>query len=77
MKKYIKNFDDLDTTKERKDLLDIIEAGYKAIDTTEIINNSIILDNKILKIKDQTFDLNNFENVYLNFFFSNLFQFLL
>jgi glycerate-2-kinase len=65
MKKYITNFDDLAITKERKDLLNIIEAGYKAIDTTEIINTSITLDNKILKIKDQTFDLNNFENVYL------------
>ncbi len=65
MKKYIKNFDDLATTKERKDLLTIIESAYEAIDTTSIINNNIKLDGQILAISGKIFNLKDYDHIYL------------
>ena len=65
MKQYIKNFDELALSKERIDLLNIINSGYEAIDTSEIINKNFILENDILKIKDQVFNLKDFNHIYL------------
>ncbi len=65
MKKYIKNFDNLAVTKERTDLLTIIESGYEAIDTTEIIKNNFILKNNILTIKNEVYDLKKFDRIFI------------
>lgn len=65
MKKYIRNFDDLAITDERKDLLNIIESAYEAIDTTNIINNNLKLEGNILKIENNRYDLNNYDHIYV------------
>jgi len=63
MKRWIKNFDELATTENRKLVLEIAEAGLSAINTEEVILNSIKLENDILVIKDQSFILSKFKRI--------------
>ncbi len=65
MKKYIKNFDQLAVTDERTHILNIIEAGYEAIDTNKIINDNLKFKDNILTIKNQVFNLDNYDHIYL------------
>ncbi|MBI3888174.1 DUF4147 domain-containing protein [Candidatus Nomurabacteria bacterium] len=60
---WIKNSDDLATTPNRKTALEIMEAGLNAISTHEVIKNKIKLDNNILIVDSQIFDLNEFKNI--------------
>jgi glycerate-2-kinase len=59
----IKNFDVLATTPNRKMALEIMETGLNSISTSEVIKNKIKLDNNILIIDKQIFDLNEFKNI--------------
>jgi len=62
-KKWIKNFDELAITENRKLALEIAEAGLRAIATEEVILNKIKLENNILSVMGQSFDLNNFKRI--------------
>ena len=62
-KGLIKNFDELAITPNRKMVLEIAEAGLKAINTEIVILNSIKLENNILKIQDSSFNLDNFKKI--------------
>ena len=59
----IKNFDELATTPNRKTALEIMEAGLNSIDTHEVIKNKVKLDNNILIVDSQLFDLNEFKKI--------------
>jgi len=50
---------------ERTDNLKIIEAGYEAIDTDKIIKDNLQLKDNILNIKDEVFNLDDFDHIYL------------
>src|SRR3972149_4750962 len=63
MSRWIKNFDELATSKERKIALQIAEAGFEAISTRDVIANSIKLKNNILSVKDHKFDLGKFKKI--------------
>lgn len=65
MKRYIKNFDELAVTPERKDLLTIMESAYEAIDTSVIIEKNVTLKENILTIKDTSFNLEDFDHIYV------------
>jgi len=62
-KSWIKNFDELATTSNRKIALKIVEAGLDAINTEEVIKNKIKLEDNILFINNESFDLNKFKNI--------------
>ena len=62
-KRWIKNFDELAITENRRLALEIAEAGLTAIGTEDVILNSIKLENNILTIQDKSFDLNNFKKI--------------
>ena len=62
-KHWIKNFDELATTENRKLALQIAEAGLDAISTEGVILNSIKLENNILSIKGENFDLSKFKRI--------------
>jgi len=62
-KKWIKNFEELATNENRKLALDIIQAGFSAIDTKEVINNFIKLENDVLSIQGKNFDLSKFDKI--------------
>ncbi len=62
---YIKNAAVLGRSEERKKTLDIISAAYTSIDTEKVLRDRIRLDNTVLVIGDQVFDLAAFEHVYI------------
>lgn len=64
-KEWIKNFDQIATSDNRKLALSIIQAGLDAIDTEKAIASSVTLDGRRLKIKDQIFDLDKFKKVVI------------
>ena len=61
----IKNFEELATTPDRKIVLEIIEEGLASIQPDRVFKENISLNGNILKIKDESFDLDLFENVFL------------
>ncbi len=61
----ISNFDVLATTKQRIDALSIVEEGAKAINTAFVVNNNISLKDGILQIKDQKYNLSDYERVFI------------
>ena len=63
MKHWIKNFDELATSEERKKALQIVEAGLSAVNTKEIVENKIKLEGNNLKINGHEFDLNEFKHI--------------
>lgn len=62
-KGLIKNFDQLAMDENRKLVLRIAEAGLKAINTENVILNSITLEDNLLKIQGQEFNLNQFKKI--------------
>src|SRR3989338_8545822 len=61
----IKNFDELATSKLRKDALLIVEEGLKAIDTEKVLSKQISLEGSILTIRNQKLDLNKFRKIFI------------
>ncbi len=61
--KWIKNYDDLALTENRKIALSIAEAGLDAINTEAVINRSIKIENDTLFVKDISFDLSNYKKI--------------
>lgn len=64
-KEWIKNFDQIATSDNRKRALSVIRAGLDAIDTEKAIASSVILNADRLKIKGQTFDLDKFKKIVI------------
>jgi len=69
MQNKIKNWDALATSERRKTALSIVNAGLDAIDTKRVIHATVSLlktaGNEILTIKDHTFDLSKFDDIYI------------
>src|SRR3989344_4313616 len=63
--KWIKNFDNLVTTENRRLILEIAEAGLEAINTKDVVASSIKLENNILFIKNKNFNLKKFKKIKL------------
>jgi len=64
MKHVIKNFDDLATTPLRNDALSILEAGYEAIKTEDVIKSEIKREGSTLFISGRTVDLNSYDRLF-------------
>ncbi|MFA6300776.1 MAG: DUF4147 domain-containing protein [Candidatus Paceibacterota bacterium] len=60
---FIKNFDKLATTDNRKIALEIMESGLEAISTKKVIESSISLVGNILIVKGKEYNLSNFKNI--------------
>jgi glycerate 2-kinase len=65
MKQWIKNRAELETSNARKLVLDIIEAGFTAIDTESVIQSSVVLTGTELRIKNSIFNLNDVNHIYV------------
>lgn len=61
----IKNLNKLAKNKLRRDALEIVEAGYEAINMENIYKKQISIKNDELTIQDQHFDLNKYNNIYV------------
>ena len=62
-KRWVKNYDEIAITEDRKTILSIAEAGLDAINTEMVIKNSIKINGDILTIQDQDFDLSKFSKI--------------
>jgi len=62
-KQWIQNFEELATTKNRRLAFEIANAGYDAINTEEVLLNSIKLEENILTVVDEKFDLSKFKRI--------------
>lgn len=60
---WIKNSSHLASTKLRRDIFTIAEAGLAAIDTEKIIMDSVSLQGQTLNIKNQSFNLSQYKNI--------------
>jgi glycerate 2-kinase len=61
----IKNFDQLASTPLRRQAMEIIEAGFEAIQPDLVIRKSVVLNGDALSIQNKTFDLTQYENLYV------------
>ena len=61
----IKNFNALATTEPRKKILSLVESALVAIQPENILKSKVILRGEQLHIKDQKYDLSQFEHIYL------------
>lgn len=59
----IKNFSDLAITPLREAALQILEAGYEAIDTREVVRRHVRFEENILHVGGETIDLSSVRNV--------------
>ena len=59
----IKNIEELATDAFRRDALDILEAGYEAVLTENVIAENVLLEESktksVLRIKNKKYDLKN------------------
>ncbi len=62
-KNLIKNIEELSTSPLRKKALEIINSGLSAVDTQKVLKENITLNGDILTIKNNVFDLNNFDRL--------------
>lgn len=65
MFKGISNKKELATTPLRQIALDLLEEGLKAIDTGTAIERNVFLENEVLKVSGKSYNLSNYENVYV------------
>jgi len=61
----IKNFNELATTPARTSLLTIAEAGYVAIQTSKVIQNSLVRSGDSIEVGGKTYDLREYEHLYV------------
>ena len=62
-KRWIKNFDELATTENRRLALEIANAGLDAIGTEGVILRSIKLENDVLTVEGKEFHLSKFKKI--------------
>ncbi len=62
---FIKNFNKLATTPQRKIVLEIMEEALSSIQTENVLDREVNVSDGKLIIKDKNFDLSNFDRVFL------------
>ncbi|PIR97880.1 MAG: hypothetical protein COT89_02300 [Candidatus Colwellbacteria bacterium CG10_big_fil_rev_8_21_14_0_10_42_22] len=65
MKGKIKNFKELANTDLRRTLLEVVEVGLEAIDTSDVIREDIVLEGDMFTIGDNKYSLKDIENLYV------------
>jgi glycerate-2-kinase len=62
---FVTNYRKVASTEERKDALEIVEAGIKASLPEEILKNKLKLKNNVLVVDKKKIDLSQFNNIYV------------
>lgn len=62
---FIKNYETLARSEERKIVLDLIETALTSIQTDSVMKQNFVLRDNILTINEEKFDLSSFEKVIL------------
>ncbi len=63
--RFIKNFDELALTPERKVILELVETAFASIQPKEVFDRNIHRQGNTLTIADKEFNLDNFERVFI------------
>ena len=63
--RFIKNFNDLAKTPERKIVLELAEEALRSIQPEEVFKSKIQRHRNILTIGEKEFDLDDYKNVYI------------
>lgn len=61
----IKNYNELNISPERKVLLDLIESALESVQPENVFGKNIRLEENILSIKDQAYNLDDYSNIYI------------
>ncbi len=62
---FIKNFDTLASSPQRKVVLDLVEAAFESIQPDHVVNKQFKVENDTITISDKEFDLKNYDRVFL------------
>ncbi|MFI5265348.1 MAG: glycerate kinase [Candidatus Levyibacteriota bacterium] len=62
---FVKNSDTLATSPQRKIVLDLVEAAFTSIQPDHVMEHNFKIEGNILAISNQTFDLSQFNQVFL------------
>lgn len=62
---FIKNYSDLAISKERKIVLDLIEAAFSSIQPKNVLEENFVVKNSDVKISDKKVNLKDYERVFL------------
>ena len=62
---FIKNYQSLAQTPQRKIVLDLIEAAFASIQPEEVIRKNMKIASSLLQIQNEKIDLASFKNIYL------------
>lgn len=63
--RYIKNFNQLAATPQRKVVLELIEEAFAAIAPAQVMSNHFKLSGSTLSIKDKTYDVSQYERIFV------------
>ena len=63
--RWIKNYDELAISPVRRQVLVIIEAGYDAIATDQVVARSVSVDGNTLRVGGQKFDLSGTRHIHV------------
>lgn len=61
----IKNYTELAISRNRAVVLDLIEEAFSSIQPQKVLSENFVLNGNVLKIKDNTIDLNKYERIFL------------
>lgn len=61
----IKNYDELNSSNERKILLALVESGLDSIQPEIVFKKNIKLKNNLLSIQDKKYNLDEYNNIYI------------
>lgn len=61
----IKNYNSLKKSKERGIVLKLLEKGITSVLPENVIKNNVRLEGNVLKIKDQSFNLEDYDNIFV------------
>lgn len=64
-KHWIQNFESLASTTPRRDALEILEAGYDAINTTRVVERNIHITDTTLTVCGENYQFDQYENIFL------------
>lgn len=65
MNHIVKNYNKLNRTQERKDILAVIESAYHAIDTEQALKDRIRIEHETLHVNNQLYNLSDYTNIYV------------
>jgi len=61
----INNYNELNISPERKVIIDLVEAGLESIQPQNVFQKNVRLDGNILSIQNQTYNLDEYSNIYI------------